>query len=395
MNEFFTKEQFARQGLKTPAFVYAEQTIIEDAQRARDAISDTNSHLLYAVKTFSVISGLETIAACVDGFHVSSLFEAKLARQLLGTDPIVHITTPALRPDEAEEIFSLCDYVSFNSLSQWQTFKASALGKVNCGLRINPQLKLIADDRYDPCRDNSKLGVPLRALTEYIESQPQQFHGINGILFHSNCDSTDLLPLLQTVQHLHQHLQPLLKKLDWINLGGGYLFSQSHDLEYLHTATAFLHEQYNVRLLFEPGAALIRRAGYIVASVVDMFSNGDNTMAVLDTSVNHMPEVFEYQFQQDVMGDSEQGNFCYQLAGATCLAGDLFGEYCFVEPLTIGSYVVFTDIGAYSQVKANMFNGINLPNIYALNAAGEFILKKAFTYADFLSLNGDGRYAHI
>ena len=47
-------------------------------------------------------------------------------------------------------------------------------------------------------------------------------------------------------------------------------------------------------IYIEPGAALVRDGGAFVASVVDLIDTDGRTVAVLDTSVNHMPEVFEY-----------------------------------------------------------------------------------------------------
>jgi carboxynorspermidine decarboxylase len=96
-----------------------------------------------------------------------------------------------------------------------------------------------------------------------------------------------------------------------------------------------------------------------------------------------MPETFEYQFLPDVFGDVETGEFGYILAGSTCLAGDIFGEYSFMERLEVGSRVVFTDVGAYTLVKAHTFNGLNLPSVYALTAQGDLILKKRFTFEEY------------
>ena len=89
-----------------------------------------------------------------------------------------------------------------------------------------------------------------------------------------------------------------------------------------------------------------------------------------------MPEVFEYQFSPYVLGESEIGEFSYLLAGSTCLAGDIFGEYSFKEPLEVGSKVIFGDFGAYTLVKAHTFNGLNFPSIYALTCHGDIVLKK-------------------
>ena len=43
---------------------------------------------------------------------------------------------------------------------------------------------------------------------------------------------------------------------------------------------------------------------------------------------------------------------------------------------------------AYSLVKAHMFNGINLPDIYSLTESGGLVLVKRFTYEDFASRCG-------
>ena len=45
-------------------------------------------------------------------------------------------------------------------------------------------------------------------------------------------------------------------------------------------------------------------------------------------------------------------------------------------------------MGAYTMVKAHMFNGINLPRVYALSPEGRLMLKKAYSYADFASRFG-------
>ena len=153
-------------------------------------------------------------------------------------------------------------------------------------------------------------------------------------------------------------------------------------------AVSFLREKYDVDVFFEPGKAIVGDAGYIVSAVIDIFESDGQTIAILDTSVNHMPEVFEYQYRPDVTQDSEEGAYIYTLAGCTCLAGDLFGDYKFKEPLEIGSRIVFEGMGAYTLVKANMFNGVNLPSIYALTTEGKLELKKQFGYEDFKSRCG-------
>ncbi|MGD8589093.1 MAG: hypothetical protein PVG22_09720 [Chromatiales bacterium] len=372
--------------LRTPAFVIDADVLAKDAQQARELVRDPQTHLLFAMKSFSIAGGLERLAQWVDGFAASSLFELQLAGRILRPDQSRHLTTPGLRVDEMPAVCELADYISFNSIPQWLRFREQAAECLNCGLRINPQLSFVRDTRYDPSRAGSKLGVPLDTLQALLAESPAQLQGIRGIHFHNNCDSEDLSPMLATVERLLETLDPLFDQIEWINLGGGYLFNDAAHTEALAEAKARLRARGDYRLFMEPGAALVRRAGCFVSTVIDLFRSDGRQIAVLDTSVNHMPEVFEYQFMPDVMGDGDDHEYDYLLAGSSCLAGDLFGEYAFERPLEIGSRIVFPQMGAYSMVKANRFNGINLPTLYLLHENAELEELKRFEFEDFLTL---------
>ncbi len=382
-------ESLQRIGMDTPAFVFDTETLRADARRSRDLVRDDSTRLLFALKSYSVVAGLEIIADEVDGFAASSLYEARLARDILGSGKTVHLTTPGLRADEIVPLCEIVDYLSFNSLNQWHRHKDQVRGRLSAGLRVNPQLSFVRDARYDPCREGSKLGIPLSELQALAQQSPERLQGVEGLHIHSNCDSNDLSPLQDTVDRLTSLIEPLSAQIEWINLGGGYMFNDPVHTRALAETKARLRQCGDFRIFIEPGAAIARRAGYFVASVVDIFHSGEQRIAVLDTSVNHMPEVFEYQFEPDVVGDGDNNEHEYLLAGSACLAGDLFGVYAFAEPLRIGSRILFANLGAYSLVKANMFNGINLPTIYAMNEAGELERVRRYDYRDFRILCGD------
>ena len=375
----------------TPAFVYDEQVIHRLIDLAAPLRSDGRCRLLYSVKSFSFAPALRVMAPRLDGFAVSSLYEARLARGVVdecGSDGAsVHLTTPGLRGGEADEIASLCDYASFNSLNQWEMHSGRLKGRANCGLRVNPQLSFADDFRYDPCRPQSKLGTPLDGLAALLRHEPARLDGIRGVLIHSNCDSQDFSELRATVERLQSQAPGLLKRVEWVNLGGGYLFEAngglSRNLDELCRAVDFLRSEFGVEVFIEPGSGLIRAAGYFVASVLDLFRSGGATVAVLDTSVNHMPEVFEYGYEPDVVGHDGQAPHEYLLAGCTCLAGDLFGCYRFPVPLEVGDRVVFSNAGSYTLSKANTFNGVALPSVYALTTGGGLALQGSPSFAEY------------
>lgn len=377
-------EWFLSQNPHTPAFVYDESAVTSACGRWKILCSEFQIHQFFPLKCHNLNGPLQIIAKHVDGLAASSLFEARLAREiLLEGGGKVHFTSPGLREDELDTLLSLCDGIAFNSLSQWTRFKRKATGRVTCGLRVNPQLSFVQDVRYNPCRPHSRLGAPLEQIKHVLSSAPETLAGIEGIHFHTNCDATNWSPLLKIVQHLDAHIPSLLRQCSWINLGGGYLLEESTDLSAFREAVNLLQNKYELEVIIEPGAGIVRDACFLISRVLDLFVFDGKQIAVLDTTVNHMPEVFEYQFSPDVMGDTNEGHHCYMLTGATCLAGDVFGEYAFDTPLATGSRVTFTGVGAYTLVKSHMFNGINLPAIYALTPAGVLTLQKQYDYEDF------------
>ena len=207
------------------------------------------------------------------------------------------------------------------------------------------------------------------------------------------------------MERLQRSVPGLLRQVEWVNLGGGYLFEEdgepSGNLDDLSGAIDSLRSAYGVEVFIEPGSGLIRAAGYFVASVLDVFQSGEATVAVLDTTVNHMPEVFEYGFQPEVVGaidgetgaNSSQAPHEYLLAGCTCLAGDLFGSCRFPDRLRVGDKVVFNNSGSYTLVKAHTFNGVALPSVYALTTGGDLALRSSPSYAEYAARWGLGAVA--
>ncbi len=366
----------------SPAFVIDETDVIKTLQILAELRNQCGVKILYSIKALPFSAVMDIAKPYVDGFSVSSLFEARLADEVLrqgSEQPLpgqgsIHLTTPGLRDEELDELARLCTHISFNSLSQHQRYGEVAQAQTSVGLRINPKLSFLNDERFDPCRQQSKLGVALEDLTSLKD--------IQGLHVHNIFSATDFAPLLKTIAKLQQHLGAGLAELEWLNIGGGYLFRQIADLQPFVELVKKLKHDYAVEVYIEPGKAVVGQAGHLIATVLDSFETDGATMAILDTSVNHNPEVFEYQRQPELYEHDPMGSHSAILAGCTCLAGDIFGEYRFKTPLEVGDKVVFKNMGAYSLIKANRFNGYNLPDIYLSNSLKVKKIKH-YAYEDY------------
>jgi len=369
----------------SPAFVLDEIEITKALDVLAELRSQSGCKILYSIKSLPFSAVLELAKPFVDGFSVSSLFEARLANEMLRQDAAqvlagqgsIHLTTPGIRPDELEELSVLCSHISFNSLPQYQRYSETAGAQSSIGLRVNPKLSFLHDDRFDPCRQHSKLGVAIEALCQSI-----CLDRIEGLHVHNVFSATDYTPLIKTIDKLRQYLGAGLAELEWLNIGGGYLFGQIEDHRPFVELVNKLKHDFGVEVYIEPGKAIVGRAGHLVATVLDRFVSDGETIVILDTSINHNPEVFEYQRQPELHEHEPDGQYAAILAGCTCLAGDVFGQYRFKEPLEVGDKVVFKNVGAYTLIKANRFNGYNLPDIYLSNSLRVKKLKH-YDYQDY------------
>ncbi len=370
----------------TPAYVYSERGLLTAAAQSSDVAAFVGCALLYTLKACALAPVLETLAPSVDGFAASSVFEARLARQSLRLDQSLHCYSPAFSPQDMADAMALSDFVSLNSLYQLRMAEDLRPDGVSLGLRVNPELRFAADARYDPSRPNSKLGAPLSMLADLL---PRYADGsaIAGIHMHNNCESSDMSELTMTAEKA-MAAASLLHDVEWINLGGGYYFDTDSDAEPLRSVIERITERFGATVFLEPGTGLVQQAGFLVTEILDVFETQGADVAVLDASTSHMPEVFEYDFTPAVVGPELGAGRKTILAGRSCLAGDMFGEYDFGERVERGQRVVILDAGSYAHSRAASFNGIPIPDAYMLKADGSFLPSSSFQYADFSRRNG-------
>ena len=344
----------------------------------------TGCHVLLAQKAFSNYKTYPLISEYISGTTASGLFEAKLAHEEM-PGAMNHVFSPAYKDDEIDELLTICDHIVFNSFSQWKHFREKALRypDVSFGLRINPEYSEIETDIYNPCFENSRLGITLSAF----EKNEKELEGISGLHFHTMCEQgADTLE--RTLAVVEEKFGKYLYNMKWINFGGGHHITKpDYDVEKLVTLINRIKGKYDLEVYIEPGEAVAIDAGYLVCTVLDITKNGMD-IAIVDTSAAcHMPDVLEMPYRPFIIGSGNGGEkpYTYRLGGPTCLAGDVIGDYSFDKPLSVGDRLIFTDMAMYTTVKNNTFNGMPLPSIYILHRDESVELVRKFGYEDFKS----------
>lgn len=382
----------------------ANAAILDGVQRA------TGAKILLALKGFAAWATFPLLSRAGSGplwgVCASSVDEARLGREDFGGE--VHAFAAAWSEEEFRELLTLCDHIVFNSVAQWRRFRpvaeeARAAGgrPVSFGLRLNPEHSEGAVPIYDPCAPGSRLGIREAALAR--ELPPGELDGISGLHFHTLCEQ-GADALARTLDAFEEKFAPWLAGRRWLNFGGGHHITRpGYDRALLCRLIESWRDRYRAQIYLEPGEAVALDAGWLTATVLDVVM-ADMPVAVLDVSAAcHMPDVLEMPYRPEVYyrdGDGATrkadeagaGAWTCRLAGKSCLAGDVIGEYAFAAPLAVGQRLVFADMAIYSMVKTTTFNGLRLPSIgicrcadVAPQASGgeRFRILRRFGYEDF------------
>ena len=399
--------------MRTPYFLIDEAVIEKNCKVLDRVRKESGCKILLAQKAYSCFDTYPLIAKYLDGTTASGLFEARLGKtkfchceegrrsnpdmneKVCKCNKETHVFAPAFTDEDMKELVKICDHIVFNSKAQ--LLKHHSICRkhgLQISVRVNPEFKTQEQDIYDPCAPLSRFGIRAQDLTDDIVAM------VDGLHFHTLCEQ-GFEPLQKTVAEFEQKFGKYIKGLKHINFGGGHhITAPDYDVDGLIKLVKEFQSKYKVQVYLEPGEAVVLDAGILVSTVLDIVHN-QRDIAILDTSAAcHNPDILETQHdytppisgaviasEASLRGGTTKQSL-YRLAGNTCLAGDVIGDYHFASPLKIGDTITFENMALYTMVKTNMFNGINLPSIYIKRLNGKTELVREFGFEDYISRLG-------
>lgn len=341
----------------------------------------SGAKILMAMKAFSMWSVFPLISQSLKGVCASSPWEARLGREEFGGE--VHSFAAAFKESDVEELLQISDHLVFNSFNQLERFRPLwEKSRVSIGLRVNPEHSEGHTAIYDPCAPCSRLGIP-RA-----EFEGRSLAGVDGLHFHTLCEQL-FEPLERTAKAFEEKFGQYLHGMKWLNLGGGHhITREGYDIDALVELVKYFRGKYDLEVYLEPGEAIAIGTGILVGEVLDIVHN-QMDIAILDVSATcHMPDILEMPYRPGIKDGYDAGvkPNNYRLAGPSCLAGDVIGDWSFEKPLQPGDRLAFLDMSHYTMVKTTTFNGIQHPAICTWDPEiEELSVKRYFSYPDFRS----------
>ena len=361
--------------LPTPCYLIDEsklRTNLETVARLRER---SGAKALLALKCFAGWSVFPMMRPYLDGTTSSSLNEVRLGHEKFGGE--THGYSVAWLEADVPEAARLADKLIFNSIGQLERL-GDLCGNTPLGLRLNPGVSNSPYLLANPSRPNSRLG----------ESDPARIATVidrlSGVMIHNNCENRSFDDFSGMLDHIEARFGALLRPLQWVSLGGGIHFTApGYPLDRLADRLHAFADRMQVQVYLEPGEAAVTGAATLEVSVLDVLDDQRGLpVTIIDASTEaHMLDLLTYGLPARI--EPNVGPWRSQVAGNTCLAGDIFGEFSFPQPLRPGDRLSLQDAAGYTMVKKNWFNGVAMPAIAVRRLDGRIEMQRQFGYEDF------------
>lgn len=367
--------------METPYWLLEEELLERNLKILSYVKKRSEVKILLALKGFALWQSFDLVSKYLDGCCASGLHEAILSNEEFKKE--THTYSPAFKESDIKEIAKISNHLLFNSPNQFRKFANLAKEinqNISLGLRVNPEYSESPVEIYNPCGLYSRLGTTLKNFDDSIVDR------LEGLHFHALCEQ-DSLALSRVLEIFEEKFSRYFHNLKWVNFGGGHhITKDGYDIDGLiEILNGFKSRYPHLEVYLELGEAVGWQTGTLITTILDIVHNGID-IAILDTSAEaHMLDTVIMPYRADVKGSAKPKvkKYTYRLAGNTCLAGDIMGDYSFDNPLKIGDEVIFCDQMHYTMVKATTFNGIKLPSIAIKRRDSSIEIVKDFGYRDF------------
>ena len=364
--------QIARE-FGTPCYVYSKAALTLAFERFSAGFICSDHLVCFAVKSNPSLAILNLFAKLGAGFDIVS--GGELARVLAaGGDPkkIVFsgVGKTAVEMQAALDAGIFCFNVESASELTRLNKVAAEMGKVApVSLRVNPNVDAKTHPYISTGLKNNKFGVAYEdALSIYLQAAAMSNIAIHGVDCHIGSQITELSPFLDAFDRvllLVDALQQHGIEIQHIDAGGGIGICYSNETPpefkvYAAAMRAKLGER-KVKLVFEPGRALVGNAGVLLTKVEYLKHTEAKNFAIVDAAMNDLMRPALYDAYHDIkavqtrLKDDVTPTLTYEIVGPVCESGDFLGHDRNLA-LAEGDLLAIMSAGAYGMSMASNYN---------------------------------------
>ncbi|HWT28899.1 MAG TPA: diaminopimelate decarboxylase [Methylophilaceae bacterium] len=354
---------------ETPTYVYSRKALEASFTAFQSGFVGSDHLICFAVKSNPSLAILNLFARMGAGFDIVS--GGELARVLAaGGDPAkvvfsgVGKTATEMRAALTAGIF--CFNVESAAELDRLNAVAGELGKTApVSLRINPNVDAKTHPYISTGLKNNKFGVAYEdALMLYQRAASMPNIAIHGVDCHIGSQITELSPFLDAFDRvlvLVDQLQAVGIDIHHIDAGGGIGICYSDETPpdftaYAAAMRAKLGDR-NLKLVFEPGRALVGNAGLLLTKVEYLKHTEAKNFAIVDAAMNDLMRPALYDAYHNIQAVTPHTGTpeVYEIVGPVCESGDFLGHDRKLA-LREGDLLAILSAGAYGMSMSSNYN---------------------------------------
>lgn len=353
----------------TPCYVYSKDALTQAFTNFSAGFADCSHMVCFAVKANPNLAILNLFARLGAGFDIVS--GGELARVLAaGGDPKKVVFSGVGKTEAEMQVALNAGIFCFNveSASELKRLNQVALsmGKIApVSLRVNPNVDAKTHPYISTGLKNNKFGVAYEeALGIYEQAASMPGIAIHGVDCHIGSQITELSPFLDAFDRVLALVDALAARgiaVQHIDAGGGigiaYQGETPPEFSVYAAAMRAKIAGRDIKLVFEPGRALVGNAGVLLTKVEYLKHTEAKNFAIVDAAMNDLMRPALYDAYHDIQAVSpREGEVTnYEIVGPVCETGDFLGHDRRLN-LQEGDVLAIMSAGAYGMSMASNYN---------------------------------------
>lgn len=353
----------------TPLYVLSHAALVEAWERLSGAFGAPAPLIAYAVKANPSRAVIRTLARLGAGADVVSGGELRRALEAGVPPERIVFSGVGKREDELElaveqGIFSVNVEVE-GELERLARIARARGREVRVSFRVNPDVEAGAHEYISVGKKVNKFGLPLEDVPA-LWRRAAALEGVrpHGVDCHIGSQLLQLEPLMAALDRVAGLVRALRAEglpVEVVDVGGGmgvrYLDeSPPAAVDWARVVRERI-DPLGVRLVLEPGRALVANAGLLLTRVLYKKVSRGKRFLIVDAAMNDLPRPALYGARHAVLAArADAGTIEGDLVGPICETGDFLARDRQLPDVEAGELLAVLSAGAYCRSMASNYN---------------------------------------
>lgn len=284
---------------------------------------------------------------------------------------------------------------NFQEIAYIQNHQSDYTNEIKVGLRINFDLETVCPGETIPGKEPGRFGFNIEnGDFEKAVNLLKEIPNVKVVGIHAHHSTrTKSLDIFKAITTKACECASLCDELEYIDLGG-CLFGDKPGAptfdEYAQTIVSVLNRYHipsSVKLILEPGAALIASPVLYVCKVIETKDIKGVRLVYTDGTIKHLaPQMNAIKFGYTL--DPSSTNIIHRqvVSGYTCIEMDRFLDIADQKELCVGDEITVHNVGAYTMSLAPLFIEY-FPAVVVKDSDGCHVVREHWSTEEFTQKN--------